>query len=296
MFPEVRGEREELSNSPQIEAAADGRPLTRYAANSRSNGATRRVWRLGWRTREFGDQGWRARKFGDQGWKSRELRDPGWRAREFGDLAGKARVPLRHKWLSSGRHHAAKSRRLFSNFFLTTPWRVGRRVCHRQAKESYDEEPSAWEGKLPATLARPSRTWRDGRAVDRFVVSRGGRLESPAITGELPEQQPPNSRVPERRDTGQKTAQRTSTATPSDISGSHVTIAVRSSLGSAGASRTSRIRVKPGGTFVCARRKAKWTARQLPGGSQSNGEVLPRKASAWRARLVHPSLRTVTLP
>jgi len=84
---------EELNNSPQIEAAADGRPFTRYAANSRSNGAARRVWRLGWRTREFGVQGWRARKFGDQGWRSREFGDPGWRAREFGDLAGKARVP-----------------------------------------------------------------------------------------------------------------------------------------------------------------------------------------------------------
>jgi len=30
---------EEFNNSPQIEAAADGRPLTSYAANSRSNGA-----------------------------------------------------------------------------------------------------------------------------------------------------------------------------------------------------------------------------------------------------------------
>jgi len=36
---------EELNNSPQIEGAADGRLLTRYAANSRSNGAARRVWR-----------------------------------------------------------------------------------------------------------------------------------------------------------------------------------------------------------------------------------------------------------
>jgi len=83
---------EELNNSLQIEAAADGRPFTRYAANSRSSGAARTVWRLGWRTREFEDQGWRARKFGDQGWRSREFGDPGWRAREFGDLAGKARV------------------------------------------------------------------------------------------------------------------------------------------------------------------------------------------------------------
>jgi len=57
-----------LNNSPQIEEAAGGRPLTRYAANSGSNDAARRVWRLGWRTGEFGDQGWRARKFGDQGW------------------------------------------------------------------------------------------------------------------------------------------------------------------------------------------------------------------------------------
>jgi len=29
--------------------------------------------------------------------------------------------------------------------------------------------------------------------VDRFAVSRGVRLESPAISGEVPEQQPPNS-------------------------------------------------------------------------------------------------------
>jgi len=87
----------------------------------------------------------------------------------------------------------------------------------------------------------------------------GGALRLPA---KFPNSNRPTPRVPERRDTGQKTAQRTSTATPADISGSHVTIATRSSLGSAGASRTSRIRMKPGGTFVCARR----TARQLPGG------------------------------
>jgi len=55
----------------------------------------------------------------------------------------------------------------------------------------------------------------------------------------------------------QETAQRISVATPADITGSHVTIAARSSLGRAGASRRSSIRVKPGETFVCARRKAK---------------------------------------
>jgi len=132
------------------------------------------------------------------------------------------------------------------------------------------------------------------------------------LPAKFPNSNRPTPRVPERRKTGQKTAQRTSTATSADISGSHVTVAARSSLGSAGASRTSRLRVKPGGTFVCARRKAKGTARQLPGGSldcqrdlsknparrsgTEQGTVLPRKASAWRARLVYPSLRTVTLP
>jgi len=40
---------------------------------------------------------------------------------------------------------------------------------------------------------QPSRTWREGRAVDRFVVSRGVGLEIPAITGEVPEQQQPKT-------------------------------------------------------------------------------------------------------
>jgi len=154
---------------------------------------------------------------------------------------------LRHKWLTSGRHHTAKSKRLFSNFVTTTPWRDARRVCQRQAKEAYDEEPSAWGGQL-------SETQRDGRAVDRFAVSRGVRLESPAITGEFPNSNRPTSRMPEHRASGQETAQRTSAATPAEVSGSHVTIAARSSLGSAGASRTSSIKGKPG-------------ARQVSGGS-----------------------------
>jgi len=44
MFPEVREECEELNNSPQFSAAAatDGRPQTRYAANTRSNGTAGR--------------------------------------------------------------------------------------------------------------------------------------------------------------------------------------------------------------------------------------------------------------
>jgi len=103
MFPEARGECEELNNFPQIEAAADGRPLTRYAESLETSMEKERVWRLGWRTREFGeqgwrarefeDQGWRAREFGDQGWRRREFGDQGWRSRENGDCAGKARVP-----------------------------------------------------------------------------------------------------------------------------------------------------------------------------------------------------------
>jgi len=69
------GKCKELNNSPQIQAvaAADGRLLTRYAANSRSNGAARR----GWRTREFGEQGWRSREVGDQRWRCRAFGDQG---------------------------------------------------------------------------------------------------------------------------------------------------------------------------------------------------------------------------
>jgi len=115
------------------------------------------------------------------------------------------------------------------------------------------------------------------------VVSRGVVLESLAITGDVPEQQHP--KIPSARNAKlrhsrgvvleepscsaspgtavaqgherQETAQRTSAATPADITGSHVRIAARSSLESAGVSRKSSIRVKPGGAFVCGRRKAK---------------------------------------
>jgi len=69
-----------------METAADGHPLAKYAANSRSNGAARRA-------REFGDQRRRAREFGDQRRRAREFGDQGWRSRESGDFAGKARVP-----------------------------------------------------------------------------------------------------------------------------------------------------------------------------------------------------------
>jgi len=74
---------EKLNNSAQISAAAAtaGRPLTRYTANSRSNGAAR----SGWRGREFGDQGWRRIEFRDQCGRIREFEDQRWRMREFGD-------------------------------------------------------------------------------------------------------------------------------------------------------------------------------------------------------------------
>jgi len=39
-------------------------------------------------------------------------------------------------------------------------------------------------------LARLSVIWREGRAVDRFVLSRDIVLKSPEITGEVLEQQP----------------------------------------------------------------------------------------------------------
>jgi len=73
MFPEVKRKCEELNNSPQILAAAatDGRPLTGFAANSRSNGPAR----SGWRRREIGDQCGRIRGFGDQRWRVREFGD-----------------------------------------------------------------------------------------------------------------------------------------------------------------------------------------------------------------------------
>jgi len=80
--------------------------------------------------------------------------------------------------------------RFVSYLVATTPWQIGRRVHQSRAIESWDKEP--WtQGEScqdPVCLARLSRTWRKGRAVDRF--SRVSRvLESPSITGEVLEQQ-----------------------------------------------------------------------------------------------------------
>jgi len=88
-------------------------------------------------------------------------------------------------------------------------------------------------------LSVTDERWIDLRFQEAFA-SRALRLPA-----KFPNSNRPTPRVPEHRATGQETAQRTSAATPADVSGS------------AGASRTSSIRVKPGGTFVCARRKAK---------------------------------------
>jgi len=80
-----------LNNSPQIEAAADGRPLTSYAANSRSNGAAKRVWR----PRMESERVWRPRMEIERVWRPRTESERVWRPseRENGDCAGKASVP-----------------------------------------------------------------------------------------------------------------------------------------------------------------------------------------------------------
>jgi len=51
-----------LNNSPQIltTAATDGRPLTKYAENLRSNVAAGSCWRR----KEFGSEGWSKRELG----------------------------------------------------------------------------------------------------------------------------------------------------------------------------------------------------------------------------------------
>jgi len=45
----------------------------------------------------------------------------------------------------------------------------------------------------PSVPCQTKQDLAEGRAVDRFVVSRGVGLESPAITGEVPEQQLPKT-------------------------------------------------------------------------------------------------------
>jgi len=85
-------------------------------------------------------------------------------------------------------HHTANSRRFVSYFVVTTTWHSFRRV-RTQGESCLDT----------VCLARLRRTYREGRAVDRFVVSRCVVLETPAITGEVPEQQPnktPSAREP----------------------------------------------------------------------------------------------------
>jgi len=66
---------EELNNSPQIEAAADGRPLTSYAANPLSNGAAKRVWRQ----RMESERVWRPRMELERVWRPRTESEKVWR-------------------------------------------------------------------------------------------------------------------------------------------------------------------------------------------------------------------------
>jgi len=64
---------EELNNSPQIEA--DGRPLTRYAANSSSNGAARRKRS----PRMESERVWRPRMEIERVWRPRTESERVWR-------------------------------------------------------------------------------------------------------------------------------------------------------------------------------------------------------------------------
>jgi len=135
---------EELNNSSQIEAAANGWPLTRYEANSRSNGAARRVWRLGWRTREFGDldgerkslETWREN---ERVWRAREFGDQGWRTRENGDFAGKARVPSAKADNGTPPDFKHSRERWTGRRSATSRQRSGTQACHKHRLEAVRE-------------------------------------------------------------------------------------------------------------------------------------------------------------
>jgi len=105
---------------------------------------------------------------------------------------------LRHKWLRSGWHHTAKTRRLVSNFVTTTPWWIAWRVCQNQAKEACDEEPWARCEKLSKTLrtlpdqAGPGA--KDERWIDLwFQVNR----PVSRLPAKSPNSNCPKPRVPE---------------------------------------------------------------------------------------------------
>jgi len=123
---------------------------------------------------------------------------------------------LRHRWLKSGRHHTAKSRRLVSNIVTTT---------HLWFQEALSWGALRLPAKSPSSNCPKPRqpTSQEGRATDPLRHSRGVVLEKPSGSAS-----PGTSVV--RGHTRQETAQRTSAATPADITGSHVTTAARSSL------------------------------------------------------------------
>jgi len=117
-------------------------------------------------------------------------------------------------------------------------WRCRGELC------DYRRSPRTATAQSPECRKRQA-TSQDGRAINPLRHSRGVVLEKHCGSAS------PGKSVVQgyaRQETEQKTS-----AMPPDITGSHVTITARSSLGTAAASRTSIIKVKPGGTFVCAR-------------------------------------------
>jgi len=146
-----------LNNSPQIEAAADGRPVTRCAENSRSNGAARRVWRLGWKTREFGDQGWRAR--------------------EFGDLVGKARVPCA-KADNGTPPDFGLSRELWTGRRSATSrqW-SGTQACHQNQRDGSSGQNIGWKRFLKDKWVKQESRTLDPKWSKRKISVSGGPIQ-----------------------------------------------------------------------------------------------------------------------
>jgi len=101
----------------------------------------------------------------------------------------------------------------------------------RRSGLGHQESPNV--AKTPNVRTRT--TSQEGQAIDPLRHSKDVALEKPNGSAS------PGTGVVQGH-ARQETAQRTSAATQVDITGSHVTIAARSSLGSVGTSRTLRIR------------------------------------------------------
>jgi len=131
----------------------------------------------------------------------------------------------------------------------TLPDQAGPGAKEERFNDLWFQEALSWRAlRLPARSPNSNcsnsegqkrqATRQEERAIDPLRHSRGVVLEKPCDSAS------PETAVAQRH-ARQETAQWTSAATPADITGSHVAIAARSSLGSAGTSRTSSIRVKP---------------------------------------------------